>query len=386
MREHRLYRPKSVSLKARLRTARKALLLCLFTALTLSMLLENEKALTLSLTGLNLWFEKMIPTLLPFMILSGILIRMNLSDSFARLFAPLLRPLFGLSDSCLYVLVIGFLCGFPMGARVTAESLQHGRLTHREASLMLAFCNNIGPIYFSGFVLTLFPVPCPWPFWAGMYLLPLLYGLILRWTFYRDIPPCTGSAVPAFSGKAFLSLLHAASLPAATSPRPAASSAAGKVSAVREISAVREVSASAPVSGVSKGKGRAGSFRRAPSLLEQTQASITSALISIASLGGYMILFNLMNLIPDLLLPARAKTVRSLCACILEITSGLSGLGPENAFWGFVLLPFGGLSCIAQTYSMIRETNLSLRQYVCHKCAQTLLAFLYYAALFPVLF
>ena len=126
MREHRLYRPKSVSLKARLRTVKKALLLCLFTALTLCMLLENEKALALSLTGLNLWFEKMIPTLLPFMILSGILIRMNLSDSFARLFAPLLRPLFGLSDSCLYVLVIGFLCGFPMGARVTAESLQHG--------------------------------------------------------------------------------------------------------------------------------------------------------------------------------------------------------------------------------------------------------------------
>ena len=29
------------------------------------MLLENEKALALSLTGLNLWFEKMIPTLLP---------------------------------------------------------------------------------------------------------------------------------------------------------------------------------------------------------------------------------------------------------------------------------------------------------------------------------
>ena len=201
MREHRLYRPKSVSLKARLRTARKALLLCLFTALTLSMLLENEKALTLSLTGLNLWFEKMIPTLLPFMILSGILIRMNLSDSFARLFAPLLRPLFGLSDSCLYVLVIGFLCGFPMGARVTAESLQHGRLTHREASLMLAFCNNIGPIYFSGFVLTLFPVPCPWPFWAGMYLLPLLYGLIRAGPFTGTFRPVPGVPCRLFPGR-----------------------------------------------------------------------------------------------------------------------------------------------------------------------------------------
>ena len=76
------------------KTLQKAALLALFTFLTTAMLLESEMALELSLNGLNLWFQKMIPTLLPFMILSGILIRMNLSDSFARLFSPILRPLF----------------------------------------------------------------------------------------------------------------------------------------------------------------------------------------------------------------------------------------------------------------------------------------------------
>ena len=311
---------------------KKPLLLSLFTALTLSMLLENEKAFSLSLTGLNLWFEKMIPTLLPFMILSGILIRMNLSDSFARLFAPLLRPVFRLSDSCLYVLVIGFLCGFPMGARVTAESLQHGKLSKREASLMLAFCNNIGPIYFSGFVLTLFPAAKPLPFWAGMYLLPLLYGLFLRRMVYRDIP----CPVPA-AGRCVLS------------------------SASRASSAL---------------SGR--------SLMAQTQEAVTSALVSQASLGGYMILFNLMNLLPDLFLPAKAVLPRALCGCLLEITGGLSRLDPSDAFWAFVLLPFGGLSCIFQTYSMIRDTGLSLRLYVFHKCVQTMLAFVYYAVLFSL--
>ena len=311
---------------------KKPLLLSLFTALTLSMLLESEKAFSLSLAGLNLWFEKMIPTLLPFMILSGILIRMNLSDSFARLFAPLLRPVFRLSDSCLYVLVIGFLCGFPMGARVTAESLQHGKLSKREASLMLAFCNNIGPIYFSGCVLTLFPAAKPLSFWAGMYLLPLLYGLFLRRMVYRDIP----CPVPA-AGRCVLS------------------------SASRASSAL---------------SGR--------SLMAQTQEAVTSALVSQASLGGYMILFNLMNLLPDLFLPAKAVLPRVLCGCLLEITGGLSRLDPSDAFWAFVLLPFGGLSCIFQTYSMIRDTGLSLRLYVFHKCVQTMLAFVYYAVLFSL--
>ena len=311
---------------------KKPLLLSLFTAQALSRLLESENASALSLAGLNLWFEKMIPTLLPFMILSGILIRMNLSDSFARLFAPLLRPVFRLSDSCLYVLVIGFLCGFPMGARVTAESLQHGKLSKREASLMLAFCNNIGPIYFSGFVLTLFPAAKPLPFWAGMYLLPLLYGLFLRRMVYRDIP----CPVPA-AGRCVLS------------------------SASRASSAL---------------SGR--------SLMAQTQEAVTSALVSQASLGGYMILFNLMNLLPDLFLPAKAVLPRALCGCLLEITGGLSRLDPSDAFWAFVLLPFGGLSCIFQTYSMIRDTGLSLRLYVFHKCVQTMLAFVYYTVLFSL--
>lgn len=324
---------------------KKPLLLSLFTALTLSMLLESEKAFSLSLAGLNLWFEKMIPTLLPFMILSGILIRMNLSDSFARLFAPLLRPVFRLSDSCLYVLVIGFLCGFPMGARVTAESLQHGKLSKREASLMLAFCNNIGPIYFSGFVLTLFPAAKPLPFWAGMYLLPLLYGLFLRRMVYRDIPcpvPAAGRSVPASASRA---------------------------------SADRSVLSSAS---------HASSALSGRSLMAQTQEAVTSALVSQASLGGYMILFNLMNLLPDLFLPAKAVLPRALCGCLLEITGGLSRLDPSDAFWAFVLLPFGGLSCIFQTYSMIRDTGLSLRLYVFHKCVQTMLAFVYYAVLFSL--
>ena len=52
------------------------------------------------------------------------------------------------------------------------------------------------------------------------------------------------------------------------------------------------------------------------------------------------------------------------------------------AFWGYVILPFGGLSCIAQTYSMIRETDLSLRCYVGHKAVQTALAFVYYTFLY----
>ena len=48
--------------------------LLLFSVLWLTILLLPERALCLSLEGLNLWFQKMIPGLFPFMFLSGLLI------------------------------------------------------------------------------------------------------------------------------------------------------------------------------------------------------------------------------------------------------------------------------------------------------------------------
>lgn len=82
-----------------------------------------------------------------------------------------------------------------MGARVCAQSLQQKKISRREASWLLAFINNIGPVYFSGYVLTLFPVRTPLTVWLGMYLLPFLYGIVLRYTLYRDLPTQSVSRV-----------------------------------------------------------------------------------------------------------------------------------------------------------------------------------------------
>ena len=49
--------------------------------LTAVILLFPADCLSFALKGLNLWFERMIPTLFPFMVLSGIIIRMDLTDS-----------------------------------------------------------------------------------------------------------------------------------------------------------------------------------------------------------------------------------------------------------------------------------------------------------------
>lgn len=301
-------------------TGAKNLALLFFVIMTLCMLLYGSLSAQLALEGLNLWFTKMIPALLPFMILSGILIGTGLSDSFAALFAPVLRPLFSLSDSCLYCIIIGFLCGFPMGARVCAQSYERGRISRQEATLLLAFCNNIGPIYFTGYVLKLFPVRRPLTVLLGMYLLPLLYGLLLRHTLFRTIP------APMIRSDA---------------------------------KSVRPLTLSA--------------------LLCELHASILSSLDAITVLGGYMIFCNLLTLLPRILFRDMPRLIL-LSGPLFEITSGLSRLSVQDAKWAFILLPFGGLSCIAQTFSCIKNTDLSLKEYVFHKVVQTMLTAAFYAS------
>lgn len=64
----------------------------MFLILTGLLLTYPLESLAFSLTGLQLWFNKMVPVLLPFMILSGIMIRLNLTEYFARILSPVLTP------------------------------------------------------------------------------------------------------------------------------------------------------------------------------------------------------------------------------------------------------------------------------------------------------
>lgn len=161
----------------------------LFFVVTLICILTNpEEALHLAENGLSLWFHRMIPTLLPFMILSGTMVRSKTCEKLAKLLRPVLYPLFRVSDSCLYAILIGMLCGFPMGARTVADLMENRQLTNGEGNFLLTFVNQIGPIYFCGYVLPLLSLKPVWPYLIGMYAIPLLYGALLRRTLYRKLP------------------------------------------------------------------------------------------------------------------------------------------------------------------------------------------------------
>lgn len=294
--------------------------------LTAVILLFPADCLSFALKGLNLWFERMIPTLFPFMVLSGIIIRMDLTDSFVKILNPVLGRLFRIRPACVYGMLVGFLCGFPMGAHVTAQLYEQKQISRQEAAYLLSFCNNIGPVYFISFVLPMLSLKETAPFLFGMYGLPLLYGLFLRYTVFQN-------AVDGGSGQ--------------------------KLPAKKRIF-----------------------------LLTAMDESVLSALSGIARLGGYMVFFNLLFILPELtarLFSAKegfAVLFTGGISCLLEITGGINLMGNRMPHLVLCILPFGGLSCIAQTYSMIKNTDLSVAEYVMHKMVLTAVTVLYYALLY----
>ncbi|MBQ7945052.1 MAG: hypothetical protein IJ326_13465 [Lachnospiraceae bacterium] len=69
-----------------------------------------------------------------------------------------------------------------MGAKVTCELYHNHRINKQEANLLLGFCNNIGPAYFLGIItpiLSVCEVPSILPYISGLYIIPLLYGILL---------------------------------------------------------------------------------------------------------------------------------------------------------------------------------------------------------------
>ena len=146
-----------------------------------------QEATTYAATGLTLWFDNMVPALFPFMVISSLIIRLDIAPYIVSFLHPILKLIFRTNLYCEYAIVMGFLCGFPMGARVTAELLQKNKITQQEAEFLIAFNNNIGPVYFTGIAIPLLQINRVSPYLFGMYGIPLLYGALLRYTKYRNM-------------------------------------------------------------------------------------------------------------------------------------------------------------------------------------------------------
>lgn len=113
-----------------------------FCAIILFLLfIYSDQAVENMKKGLSICADVLIPTLFPYMVISELLVRSDLGTYAARLFGKPMRKLFGVSGACAGALLLGILCGFPVGAKTAAALYEKGDIAKHDAEALMTFCN-----------------------------------------------------------------------------------------------------------------------------------------------------------------------------------------------------------------------------------------------------
>ena len=84
--------------------------------------------------GLLLWYDRILPALLPFSIISYILVASDNLSFFSKDPASCDQKLIPVSPDGVYPLLAGFLFGFPLGSKIIGQLSENGQLRPSEAT------------------------------------------------------------------------------------------------------------------------------------------------------------------------------------------------------------------------------------------------------------
>lgn len=275
--------------------------------------------------GLLLWFQTVLPTLLPFFILINVMQKTNLIAQVAGILHPLSGPLFHVSREGSFAVLTGFLCGYPMGAKVTSDLVRDKRITINEGNYLLSFCNNTSPGFVAGFVIcqTVQDQTLLLPSIIILFSVPVLLSFVFRRIY--------------------------------------------KIEKEQRYSTFR-------------------TGTKESGFLASLDHSIMDGFENITKIGGYIIVFSILTELAASLLYSSFLEGNFLLS-FLEITNGVVML--ENMPVSFEiryvfimgLCAFGGLCAAAQTNSMLEDSALKIGPYILEKLAAalatSLLSYLY---------
>lgn len=159
-----------------------------FLILTISMFYYPQEVIKSASTGLSLWIGYVLPALLPFFIISDLLMKQGFVHFLGVLLEPLMRPLFRLPGKASFVLAMTHASGIPIGAILTCKMRKEGEITKAEGERLLAFTSNPSPGFMFGAVAAgMLGNPALGIIIAGsVYSANLIVGLIFR--FYGHVP------------------------------------------------------------------------------------------------------------------------------------------------------------------------------------------------------
>lgn len=263
--------------------------------------------------GLLLWYNSVFPTLFPFMVISSLVIQTNTISFISKSCGPFFRRIFHISSLSSFAVVGGFLCGYPMGAKITAELVCSNKITNEEGAYLVSFCNNTSPIFMLSFVF-INSIKNKELIIPGM-LIFLLSPILCSYLFY------------SFYYKKKI---------------------------------------------ISQVPDNLFSSNTKTNFVQNLDISIMKSIESIVQVGGYIILFSILATLFDTAIASKSL-YKMLLISVLEISNGINIISSVFSFkelqWllSLFISSFGGLCAIAQTSCMLKNTRISMKVYTIEK-------------------
>ena len=280
--------------------------------------------------GLLLWYRTVLPTLLPFMILSNFMIHTRALSYISRLAGPFIHRIFGVSYKGSFAVITGFFCGYPMGAKVTADLIRSEKISAREGNYLLSFCNNTSPMFIISYLV-----------WQNLnrkdFLVPTLFILTLS-------PICCSFLFRFYWMRG-----------------------CGQKNAMKK--------------NKEKSNCHTSAISYKPLNFQLFDSCMMDSFEAIVKVGGYIMLFSILTELLQLL-SGRLPMLKFLLP-MLEITNGISLLcqagAPFRGTWIQVLAltSFGGFCAAAQTECMIQKAGLKIAPYIIEKLITMLVTSLF---------
>lgn len=272
---------------------------------------------------LNLWVTQLVPSLLPFMLLTNLfspfLSNLLLNKSTKSNF--ILHKIFGLSPYGIYIFIIGQTSGYPMGAKLTAEAYSQNHISKSEAQYLLTICNQSSPAFLE--------------FYVGSFALQNNISI--------------ASLFIIFYSSVFMTLFITKKI---YKPIPLSNFATIHSNTTQNF-------------------------------FQQLDTCILNSSRTMIRIGGYILFF---ALIIDFMSPLRYinPNIYYLATSVFELTNGLSILKNhfiKSASYQYLVLgltAFGGFCTMAQIKGMLIGTFLSVKPYLIGKIIYTIIVLMIY--------
>ncbi len=114
--------------------------------------IKPAKYSAVAFKGIEIWAKILLPSLLPFFILTKLFASTGVIDSVSKVFSPVTKKLYNCPSVSAYIFLMSVLTGYPVGSKLVQDMYVSKNLSKAEAVRTTAFCSNSGPMFILGSV------------------------------------------------------------------------------------------------------------------------------------------------------------------------------------------------------------------------------------------